>query len=60
MQPNCGGCKYWREVTEPGSDERYGTCHRYPPTMIGDDECPYPAWTVTSAEEWCGELISVN
>ena len=60
IQPSCSGCKYWREFTEPGSDDRYGTCHRYPPAMIDDEESPYPAWTVTAAGEFCGELVSVN
>ena len=60
MSPGCASCRYWREQTEPGDPERYGTCHRYPPTMIGDEECPYPTWVVTAADEFCGELVSVN
>ena len=60
MKPGCASCRYWDEETEPGSTERYGTCRRYPPTMLPDEECPYPAWVVTSAVDWCGELVSVN
>jgi hypothetical protein len=60
MQPSCSTCKFWREFTETGDEERYGTCHRYPPIMLHDEECPYPSWTVVAADEWCGELVSVN
>lgn len=60
MKPGCASCRYWREQTEPGDGDRYGTCHRYPPTMLADDEACYPTWVITSATEFCGELVSVN
>ena len=61
MQPVCSGCRHWKEQTEPGDPERFGTCHRYPPQMhYSEDDGAFPMWSVTGADDRCGEYASVN
>ena len=49
----CQTCRFWDSF----DDERCGDCHRYPPTVYGQNEfgdtmtdCP-----MTNKNHWCGE-----
>lgn len=61
MHPGCASCRHWKDRTEPGDDERWGTCHRYPPVVqYTVDDGSFSMWPIVEATESCGELSGVN
>jgi hypothetical protein len=55
-ETGCHTCRFWTEETEPGDDERSGSCRRFPPTPILDaDEGLFMTWPWTQPQELCGE-----
>lgn len=62
MKPDdrdCANCKHFKERTESGDQERYGTCHRYPPQMVPSPEGePYSLFPICEPTDHCGEFAA--
>lgn len=53
--PRCKSCSFF--VTE--KNQSVGECHRYPPTLMPDDDGEVAIFTfpITGEDEWCGEFV---
>lgn len=56
----CQNCKHFKERTEPSDQERWGTCHRYPPQLVqgGEDESPNSLFPLVEPTDYCGEFAA--
>lgn len=72
VRPRCGACKHWEPFDEEGGEE-IGTCRRYPPQRIVENEALFHAnggtpplayspreWSqpTTMESDWCGEFAT--
>lgn len=48
--PKCETCAHWEQT----DDKSYGHCHRYPPTLIQNDD-RMAFFPVVRSDNWCGE-----
>lgn len=57
----CSGCKFYVPDERPDYADKFGRCHRHPPTLVfmtfenggGDWGQDYP---YMDKDEWCGEF----
>jgi hypothetical protein len=61
-RPRCGTCRYADPAVIGNVDgdgpDAVLLCHRYPPTMIpDDDDAVGPVWPLVESTGWCGEHI---
>ncbi len=54
--PSCEDCVFWREGTQSHDEYRWGYCHRYPPSVAGDENEAL-VHVQTFLPDWCGEHI---
>jgi len=51
--PRCSSCAFFN----PNKNSDIGECHRYPPTLLPDEQGVSFSFQLTAADEWCGEFI---
>ena len=54
--PTCERCKWWREESDSSDVERWGECHRNPPTLVMHEDTPLSMWPSTDPGHGCGEF----
>lgn len=52
--PHCGNCKFWNTWMDNEPYASNGSCRRYAPRPVGEEE-PRTKWPYTYEMEWCGE-----
>lgn len=50
---SCSNCFFF--VPDPDNNEA-GTCHRFPPTVVVDDESPLSIFPMIYSDAFCGEF----
>jgi len=51
--PRCGTCAFF----ESDKKTEIGECHRYPPILLPDEQGVSFSFTLTAADDWCGEFV---
>lgn len=55
QEPSCPQCRHFRRI--PDTEEGFGTCRRYPPQVIADDDGdPASVFPLVNANACCGEF----
>lgn len=57
---DCTNCRHFKERTDSHDQERWGTCHRYPPVLVGgsEDEAPSSLFPLVEPLDYCGEFAA--
>jgi hypothetical protein len=52
--PHCATCAFF----ESDKKTELGECHRYPPTLLPEEEGRLSfSFALTASDEWCGEFV---
>lgn len=51
--PMCLTCAFFKSDNKT----EIGECHRYPPILLPDEHGVSFSFTLTAADDWCGEFV---